>query len=469
MLRDHHKPGRLRMNLVRIIGFVGLCLAAVPVMAQVKPASEIPRLRQPGSIAPSSAAPTPPVRVSTAALRMLELPDDPAPASGRTLEDLEQTALANNPTLDLIANRIHALRGKWLQAGLPPNPVIGYSGEDIGEEGAAGKHGAFIGKEFVTAGKLEKDRQIVCYEIERGEQQWEAQRWKVLTDVRLGFYDVLLSQRQRELTKKLVAIGDEGVRTVEELKKGGEATDIEVLQARVEADSTRLLLGRARTRHEAAWRKLAAVLGTPDAEMEPLTGDLDDDRPDISWDGALDRLKTESPQLAAANASVERAKWVLSRAQAGRFPNVEAQVSLHRDAASGETLTGVEVALPLPILNRNQGEIARASAELIASQREVHRVELNLQRRLAAVYQRYADAREEVDKYFNDILPNVKKTLRLATTAYKAGEFSYLEYITVQRTNFQTNLAYIRSLREMWSATVEINGLLLAESLEASE
>ncbi len=95
-------------------------------------------------------------------------------------------------------------------------------------------------------------------------------------------------------------------------------------------------------------------------------------------------------------------------------------------------------------------------------------MQLDLQHRLALVYRRYADARHEAEKYSRDILPNTKETLELATKAYKAGEFSYLEFLIVQRTDFQTNLGYIRSLREMWTAAIEIEGLLLMESLRES-
>ena len=56
-----------------------------------------------------------------------------------TLSRLEETAMANNPTLNELAMRVRAARGEHLQAGLYPNPVVGYSGDEIGQEGRAGQ------------------------------------------------------------------------------------------------------------------------------------------------------------------------------------------------------------------------------------------------------------------------------------------------------------------------------------------
>ncbi len=57
--------------------------------------------------------------------------------------------------------------------------------------------------------------------------------------------------------------------------------------------------------------------------------------------------------------------------------------------------------------------------------------------------------------------------MRLVTLGYEAGELEYLDLLTVQRTFFQTNLKYLDSVSEAWLAHVQIEGLLLSESLGA--
>jgi len=61
-----------------------------------------------------------------------------------------------------------------------------------------------------------------------------------------------------------------------------------------------------------------------------------------------------------------------------------------------------------------------------------------------------------------------KETLDLVTAGYQQGEFSYLNLLTAQRTFFQSNLAYLESLLRSKSTQVQIEGLLLKQSLNGS-
>src|SRR5262245_22797938 len=55
-----------------------------------------------------------------------------APAGALTLEELEQMAAANNPTLARASAEVRAAQGKWVQEGLYPNPTLAYVGDEIG-------------------------------------------------------------------------------------------------------------------------------------------------------------------------------------------------------------------------------------------------------------------------------------------------------------------------------------------------
>jgi len=281
----------------------------------------------------------------------------PHQVAGLTLSDLEQMALQNNPTLSQAQARVRAARGVWQQVGLYPNPVAGYAAEEMGDNGTAGKQGGFIGQEFVTGGKLRLNRQVACQEIIRLQQELAAQQFRVVTDVRTSFYDVLVAQRAVELTDRLVKIAEQGV---------------------------------------------------------------------------------------------QAARWATQRARVEWVPNVGVQATVQHDNASGDDVAGVQVALPLPLFNRNQGNIIAADSQLVATQRNVERVRLSLQSRLAEVFRRYASAGQQVEKYRGTILPDAKETLDLVASGYQQGEFSYLNLLTVQRTYFQSNLVS-RAISPIWS------------------
>jgi len=386
-----------------------------------------------------------------------------------TLPELEAMALGNNPAMARAAARLNAARGNWVQVGLPPNPVVGYAGAEIGDEGRAGQQGAYIGQEIVMGGKLRLNRAVASQEIAQMEQQVATQRFRVLSDVRINYYEVLVAQRTVDLAQALVGIGDEAAKAVEAAVKAKETSRADLLQARVETNTARIVLQNARNQHTAAWRRMAVVVGVPEMAPKPLAGSLEDNLPPIDFEGALQRLLMSSPELAANQAGVERARAALDRARAEPIPNVDVTLTGQHDNATGSDIVGVQIGIPIPVLNRNQGGIQRADGEYTAAEAELRRTAFGLQQRLATVYQQYASARQQAEMYQRDILPDARASLDIATKGYQQGEFSYISLLTTQRTYLQTNLSYLESLRQLRESSVMIEGLLLRDSLQNTD
>lgn len=395
----------------------------------------------------------------------------PAPVNveqnfGLTLADFEAMALGQNPALAEAAARLSALRGKYVQAGLPPNPTAGYTAGEIGDSGRAGQQGAFLGQQFITGGKLRLNRAVASREVAQARQKLAMVQQQVLTDVRIAFYEVLIAQQRLAVTENLFAVGKEGVRAVEALLEAQEASGRELLQSKIEANTAQMFVENARAARHGAWLRLTTIVGSPELPLTDVAGDATRDLPTIDFDSALEQILAGSPQLAAAYTAIERARWAAERARAEVVPNVSVQGRVQYDDATGLAIAGAQLGLPLPIVNRNQGGIRQANAEYAAARRAASRLELALRKRLAEVYQRYRTARQQVDRYTADILPQADETLRLTKEGYQAGEFNYLQLLTAQRTYFQTNLSYLDALGRMWAASREIEGLLLSGSLE---
>jgi len=387
--------------------------------------------------------------------------------SDLSLAGLENTALQNNPTLAQAAARVEAAQGNWVQVGLAPNPVLGYSGQQLGSGGLAEQQGVFVGQEFVTGKKLGLNREVAAWQVQRAERELEAFRLRVLTDVRIGYYGVLIAQRRRDLATDLVRISSQGEQAAQALFKGDEVSEADPLRARVEADTARILLQNSINQHFESWRRLTAVLGLSEVAIQRLEGELKADNLDLSWQETLRQVLSESPEMAAAIADVEAAQWAVERAYAEVVPNLDVQAVIQDDRSTGSTNGILQVTLPIPIWNRNQGGIRQAQAEATAAELAVDRLKLDLQARLATAFQRYESARNQVDRYSlkGGILDNAGRTLDLIRTGYKAEEFGVLDLLSAQRTYFQTNLSYLDSQRELWVSVVEIQGLLLQGSL----
>lgn len=94
---------------------------------------------------------------------------------------------------------------------------------------------------------------------------------------------------------------------------------------------------------------------------------------------------------------------------------------MKQDTGSGYTVVDLEIAVPLPIFNRNQGNIFRVQAALTPAYNDVKRVELSFYERLATTFQPYPNARRRAEQYRTTILPHAQKSLELTQIAYREG------------------------------------------------
>jgi cobalt-zinc-cadmium efflux system outer membrane protein len=164
---------------------------------------------------------------------------------------------------------------------------------------------------------------------------------------------------------------------------------------------------------------------------------------------------------------ISRTRLAYARARVDPVPNVSLQglVNVIDNGVDGRPDAGVALTMPIPLFNRNQGAILKAQHEIAAAELALQQLELGLQNRLAPIYERYANARNQVECYRAAILPAAQETLDLTRKLYEAGEANFLSLLTAQRTFSQTNLNYLESLLELRATEAEINGLLLRNSL----
>jgi cobalt-zinc-cadmium efflux system outer membrane protein len=77
----------------------------------------------------------------------------------KQLSDFEALALKNNPTLKQAQSMVRTSAGLARQAGLWPNPSVGYQGEEIrGGSFRGGEQGGFVQQNIVLGGKLQLRR-----------------------------------------------------------------------------------------------------------------------------------------------------------------------------------------------------------------------------------------------------------------------------------------------------------------------
>jgi outer membrane protein, heavy metal efflux system len=396
------------------------------------------------------------------------------PAPGLTLEQLLQMARTGNPTLGQAQAGIKEAAGRTLQAGLWPNPTVGYSGDEIrGGSFGGGEQGVFIQQSVILGGKLALDRKIFAAEGKQTEAEAEEQRLRVESGVRIAFYESLAAQQMVKIRMKLSGLAKDAVETTQQLFNVGQTDQPDLLQAQLEADESDLAVITAQQDQQRAWRVLSAVVGRPTMPLALLEGNFED-LPSIDPDQIVQTILRDSPAVKIAELGVTRADAALTRAKREVVPDLSLRAGLSNDSeplgvVSPPTVGLIgfaEVGVNLRVFNRNQGNVQAAKADLDHANLEVQRVSLVLQQIAAPILQNYATSHAVAETYKTRTLPNAQRAYELYLQKYREGAAAYPQVLIAQRTFFNLQTNYIFALESVWINAITLQGLLLTDGLD---
>src|SRR5207237_4705504 len=111
-----------------------------------------------------------------------------------------------------------------------------------------------------------------------------------------------------------------------------------------------------------AWRQLAAAVGQPGLTPAPLTGYIEMAPPPLPDELVRDRMRAVHTDLRAAEAGVARARYNLRLAEVTPIPDVALKLVVQKDFTTPPfyTTANVEIGVPVPVWDRNQGNIQQA-------------------------------------------------------------------------------------------------------------
>ena len=392
-----------------------------------------------------------------------------------TLEQAEKIAGEANPTLRQTEAEIRASKARLQQSGLYPNPTVAYTGDEIrGGSVGGGKQGFFVQQTMVTGGKLGLSREVFAKDVKLAEIEAEEQKMLVQSAVKMAFLRVLAAQELLDARRDMAAIAQDSTETQRRLMNTGQADETEVLEAEVEAQRMRMGARMQENTLREEWRSLAAVIGQPGLPLATVAGDLEKGWPEVNEEEAVEAIAKESPAVRIADVTEARAQNVFSRARREAIPDVQVRGGMeynHELLGSVPFAKGwegiAEVAVEIPLFNRNQGNVRAARADIERAVQEKKRISLTLRERAASAVDQYANARLMASEYREEMLPRAKKAYGLMAEKYGQMLASYPRVLDAQRKLYELQIEYISVLESVWTNGIALQGYLLTDGLEA--
>ncbi len=127
---------------------------------------------------------------------------------------------------------------------------------------------------------------------------------------------------------------------------------------------------------------------------------------------------------------------------------------------NGVTAAVVGLTVPLPVFDRNQGNLAEALAREEKAREELNAVELKLASDIAQAREQLRSARAEAQTLQQDAIPGAREAYEAASRGFQLGKFSYLETLDAQRTLVGAQSQFLRALLDTYRAAAELERLL---------
>lgn len=378
------------------------------------------------------------------------------PASARiALDDAIRLALQHNHALQAMRSTILQSQAEETTANLRPNPTLGLDAQYIP---------IFQPSQF-SSDYIDQQAQFdagVGYLFERGKKrqrrlkaaqdlttvtrsQVSDSERQLIFNVGQQFIDVLLAestldfaQQDLDSFQKTVDISNERLRAGDMSEGDFLKIKLQLLQFQSDVSAAKL----AKLQSLAALRQLLGFESVPDDYDVQGTLDYQPVRADLAALKTLAALNR--PDLRAAQQSVTAAESQLALQQANGKMDITG--TFNYTHTSGVNTGAFFYNMPLPIFNRNQGEIARARFAITQAQEQASETTQQVSTDVIAAYGNLRSNDEIIQLYQGGYVDNAKQSRDISEYAYRKGAASLLDYLDAERTYRANQLAYRQAL-----------------------
>ena len=380
-----------------------------------------------------------------------------APATPLSLTKAIELALEGSPEVAAATRQWEATEGQVLQGRARPNPELAYSLEDARSRTRTQSWQLNLpvelgGKRAARTKAAEKSR-------EQAQAQLNELKAALRANVAAAYFDVLTAQERLVLAKDSVALAKSSTDTVAKRVAAGKVSPVEESKARVAEAGIRVELAQAASEQRNALSRLFALLGKIEAPFTVLE-DKAENLPPVPKLADLQSLISSSPAVVLARIEVDRRKALTDLEQSKRVPDITVSAGIQRSNETQRNILLFGVSVPLPVFDRNQGNLLEALKLEDKARDELQGATVRLHSEVAQAQERLSTIAAEVQSLRQDVLPGAKSAYDAATIGFENGKFNFLEVLDAQRTYFTAKSQYLKALGEAHRAAADVDRLL---------
>lgn len=370
-----------------------------------------------------------------------------------TLDAALQTAFANNPDLAAAQWEIGIAEGARQQAGLTPNPVASWDAEDTRRSTRTTT--VKLSQTLELGGKRSARINVASRAQDAAALTLAQRRNALRADVIDNYYGALRAQERLDLAQRSMNVAERGLAVANGRVTAGKTSPVEATRAQVQLSEMRLELNRAQIGLTDAYRRLATSTGSAVTDFQAVAGQnqLTPALPPVAH--LLARLE-QTAELRLAELSILQNEASVGLEKAQRIPDLDVSIGSQYDASVRERVNLVGVSMPIPLFNRNQGNVLAATRRADQARDLRNAAELRLRTETRQALDLWQTANTEVRAFNQQILPAAQSAVDSATRGFEMGKFSFLDVLDAQRTLIAARTQYLTATAQATEAWVRI-------------
>jgi cobalt-zinc-cadmium efflux system outer membrane protein len=383
----------------------------------------------------------------------IRTPEQEALPDQLTIDQAVAEALENN--IGLLAERynVSIAQARLITARLRPNPVLSL-GTDLvnfpiinAPDNTAGppQYSANVTFPVERGGKRDARIDVAQNSISTAQFRLRNAMRSVVLDTQNAFVDVLLAGEMVNLARQNYEALNNVVQINTTRVRAGDLAEVDLLRSRVATLQYQNLVSQAELRLKTAYQRLRLVIGRGIAgrPIEAI-GELRRDIESIVLESVLKEARQLRPDLLAQRQEQARSQAELRLQIATGKVDYTVGTAFNRQqgaAGTGNSL-GFFFSMPLPLRDKNQGEIERARREQEQISLQIRSLEQSIDSEVDTAYEQYSTARTLLETFEKTMLQQAQDVRRVSEYSYTRGQASIIEFLDAQRAFNDTMQGY---------------------------
>jgi cobalt-zinc-cadmium efflux system outer membrane protein len=363
--------------------------------------------------------------------------DDDSPKS-LTLEQVVSEVLERNPELAFYQAEVRAARGDLRTAGTFSNPEASF---DFGrkrerEEGLSGEGRVWsvsVNQSFEFPGRIALRKAIAGRKLAIAETGLKQFRAALSARGRTLGYRLLAAQERANAAQQVASRGQELISVLVQRDPGGVAPLLETKIIEASVIKLRRVATEAMSEAQAALFELNLLRG------DPLVTPLVIEHTDISLpvvpslEELVEMARENNLELQMQKAELESQGFQVALSRNERWPSVSvAPFYSEESALSDERTFGLGVTVPLPLWNRNTGNVETANARKEQAQTSLLLTQRRVERELREKAFAYDLQVQEIARWRPDTVTELRDAAELGDRHYRLGAIPVSTYLELQ-------------------------------------